>query len=586
MKPRRLKGLAVSPGIAVGVVHRLKSEALSIPKFWVADSEIPSEADRFQKALKKVRNEIRILQEKLCKYKVGDHVRILDSHQMITQDTLLVDGTLKSIREDKINAEWAFEKQLDQILEKFPKEDEYFQERAAEIRQIGQKIFLQLMGRESPKPVKVGKDAVIVAHDLSPTDTIHWVRGNACAFITEVGGMTSHTAIVARSLEIPAVCGVDDIGLIAREGDRVLVDGTKGIVLLHPTATDQKRYENVRKKQEKAETTLLREAPLPAVTKDGVRIKIAGNLELPEEIPMIRSHGGEGIGLFRTEILFISQNRIPSEEEQFRTYSEVLKKMSPHPTTIRTLDLGGDKQIAGTEDADEMEEMINPALGLRAIRYGLRHRGILKTQLRAMMRASVHGSLRILIPMITNLDEVRSVKKMLADIRQELAVAKIRTSDNVKLGFMIEVPSAALMADEIAAEADFLSIGTNDLTQYTLAVDRDNDHVSALYEPLHPAVLKLLKLTCEAAQRRRIDVSICGEMAGDPCSFLLLLGLGLTELSMNPVSIPRVKKLTRMVTFRQAKELLDRALLCRTASEIESLVKREAAKIKGFPSLV
>jgi phosphoenolpyruvate-protein phosphotransferase (PTS system enzyme I) len=297
-------------------------------------------------------------------------------------------------------------------------------------------------------------------------------------------------------------------------------------------------------------------------------------MELLEEIPAIKSHGGEGVGLFRTEILFLSRKSIPSEEEQFAAYREVLQKMSPSPTTIRTFDIGGDKML----DDEDFDEGVNPALGLRAIRYCLKERNLLRTQLRAMLRASRFGPLKILIPMITNLEEFRQVKRIVAEIQDELRAKSISFDPGTKIGAMVETPSAALMADELASEADFLSIGTNDLIQYTLAVDRVNEEVSYLYEPLHPAVLRLLRIISDAGRSRNIEVSVCGEMAGDPLCFLILLGLGLTELSMNPLSIPRVKKLTRSVTFRQAKQLLDRAIDCKTATDVEHLVRRETQK--------
>lgn len=581
-KTRHFRGIPVSPGIAMGAVHLIESEPLNIPKFWIADREAPSEITRFRQAIKKTQKELVCIRERLCKFQIGDQVKIIDSHQMITQDQTLHRNTQAAIREEKINAEWAFHREIQRMLDECSQEESgYFKERYNELNHVARRILLHLMGPETSSPRRFRKDSVIVAHDLSPTDTIQMVKGTVHGFLTEAGGPTSHTAIIARAMEIPAVCGIEGMTHVVREGDPILVDGNEGEILLYPSRKDLRKYTEIQKKNEQLEKLLLKEAHLPSITKDGYRLHLAANMELLDEIPTVRSHGAEGIGLFRTEILFISRNRIPTEDEQFEVYRQVLRKISPHPTTIRTLDIGGDKVISESDINDTM----NPALGLRAIRYCLREREILKTQLRAMLRASRYGPLKILIPMVTNLEEIRQVKKILADLRTDLRKSKASISDGVKIGVMIETPSAALMADEFASETDFLSIGTNDLIQYTLAVDRSNEEVSYLYEPLHPAVLRLLKGVCDAGRSRNVSVSLCGEMAGDPLCFLLLLGLGLTELSMNPLSIPRVKKLTRAVTFRQANDLLDRALNCKTATEVDHLVRRESVKIQGFPAL-
>lgn len=555
---------------------------MDIPKFWISDREIPAEVLRFRGAVKKAQKELIRIRERLCKFQIGDQVKIIDSHQMIAQDETLLKNTQEAIRDEKINAEWAFQKELEKMLESSPREEnDYFRERYNELYHVGRRILLYLMGPVSPSPKQYLKDSVIVAHDLSPTDTVQMVKGMVHGFITEGGGTTSHTAIVARALEIPAVCGVDGLTHAVQEGETILIDGDQGIVILNPTSRELAKYKDQQRASQRLERQLLREAHLPSITKDGYRMHIAANMELMDELPTIKSHGAEGIGLFRTEIFFISSQRLPSEEDQFRNYRDVLKKMMPFPTTIRTLDIGGDKLLAEPEFSDNT----NPALGLRAIRYCLKERHLLKIQLRAMLKASRYGPLKILIPMVTNLEEIRQVKKIIADLKDDLRSEKVGFDKNVKLGAMIETPSAAIMADEIAGETDFLSIGTNDLIQYTLAVDRVNEEVSYLYEPLHPAVLRLLKMVCDAGRSRNVGVSLCGEMAGDPLCFLLLLGLGLTELSMNAVSIPRVKKLTRSVTFRQANELLDRALNCKTASEVEHLIRKEASKIQGFPQI-
>lgn len=576
---RQLKGIAVSPGIAVGTVHLLEAEPVNVPKYWISDREVTGEINRFRQSLKRTQTELARIKEKLCKFQAGDQAKIIDSHRLIAQDEQLVEGTIQAVRQEKINVEWAFHKEVQKMVEAFPKTtDAYFRERYSELGHVARRILLNLLGADAPSLPKLDKDAAIVAHDLSPTDTVQLVKGMTQGFVTEAGGSTSHTAIIARALDIPAVCGIDGITHLAHEGDPILIDGNEGLVILHPSAAEQKKYRVLRKKFERQDNLLLKEAHLPSITMDGYRLRLAANMELLDEIPAIKSHGGEGVGLFRTEMLFLSRKRLPSEDEQFHAYREVLQKMAPESTTIRTFDIGGDKVM----DDEDFDEGVNPALGLRAIRYCLKRRDLLRTQLRAMLRASRFGPLKILIPMITNLEEFRQVRKIVGEIQDDLRDKGAPFDGSVKLGAMVETPAAALMAEELAAEADFLSIGTNDLIQYTLAVDRVNEEVSYLYEPLHPAVLRLLKIISDAGRARNIEVSICGEMAGDPLCFLILLGLGLTELSMTPLSIPRVKKLTRSVTFRQAKQLLDRALDCKTATEVEHLVQRETQKIRAF----
>jgi phosphotransferase system enzyme I (PtsI) len=581
-KTRHFKGQGVSPGIARGIVHLMESENLSFPKFWIRDREINREISRFQQALKKTHKEFARIKEKLCKFQTGDQIRIIESHQMIARDESLIQGTIKWIRHDKMNAEWAFDEAVQMMRASFPKTgDHYFRERCDEITHVAHRILQNLIGSESNRAPRFKKDSVVIARTLSPTDTAQMVKGMVQGFLTETGGPTSHSVIVARSLEIPAVVGVDGITHLVKEGDSILIDGTEGHVILHPTKKDLEKYEEVQKRYHYFDRLFLKDAHLPSVTQDGYKLRLAANMELLEELPSIKHHGASGIGLYRTEMLCTSYHRLPTEEEQFKTYKKILGKISPHSATIRTLDIGGDNIVPELEGI----ESLNPALGVRGIRYGLKKRDVLKTQLRAMLRASCYGSLKILIPMITNVDEIRQVKKIIADVRADLKKAKWSFNPDVKLGMMVEVPSAAILADVFAGEVDFLSIGTNDLIQYTLAVDRGNEEVSYLYEPLHPSVLRLLKTVCDAGKSKNIDVSLCGEIAGNPLYFILLLGLGLSELSMNPVSIPKVKKLTRSITFRQAAEILDHALNCKTAGEVEHLVKKEASKIKGFPTL-
>lgn len=535
-----------------------------------------------RQALKKTQRDLLRIKEKLCRFQVGDQIRIIESHQMIANDKTLVSETIALIRHERINAEWALDKAVQKMGRAFEdSQSGYFKERYDELSHVVNQIFHNLLGSGIAFPRQFKKDSVIVAHDLSPADTAQMIKGTVQGFLLETGGPTSHTAIVARALEIPAVVSINEISRMVKEGDSILMDGNEGFVTLHPTGRDRAKYRAIQKKYDHFDLLLRREAHLPSVTQDGYRTRLAANMEMLEELSTIKKHGAEGIGLYRTEILAMTLRRIATEEEQFRTYREVLRRIAPHPVTIRTLDIGGDKITAESDVVD----CLNPALGLRAIRYCLKERNILKTQVRAMLRASPFGKLKILIPMVTNLEEIRQVKKIIADIKEELGRKKVPFDPDVKVGAMIEIPSAAIMSDDFAREVDFLSIGTNDLIQYTLAVDRTNEDVSYLYDPLHPAVLRLLKMVCDAGKSRNVEVSLCGEMAGHPLCFPILLGLGLSELSMNAASIPRVKRLTRSVTFRQAKEILDAALDCKTAGEVEHLIKREVAKIPGFPAV-
>ncbi|MDO8461690.1 MAG: phosphoenolpyruvate--protein phosphotransferase, partial [Deltaproteobacteria bacterium] len=520
------------------------------------------------------------IREKLCKFQVGDEIRILDTYQMIAKDEMLYTSTVNTIKQEKINPEWALDKALVKANTAFmDNASDFFQERRADVQHVGNLILKNLLGGEEEEhPRHFKKNTLLVVHDLSPADTAQIIKGTVAGFVTEVGGKTSHTAIFAKALEIPAVVGAVGITQSVEEDDILLLDGTEGTVIINPSRADKLHYQDLRKKYEQMDNLLLKEAHLPAVTKDDFTLRLAANMELPEEIPTIKKYGAEGIGLYRTEVLYLRQKRLPTEEEQFQNYKKVLRQMAPHPVTIRTLDIGGDKILEDSEHSEYVESL-NPALGFRAIRFCLREKGLFKAQLRAMLRASRYGKLKILIPMISNLDEIRQVKKIITDVKSELDEKKIPYDHNVKLGVMIEVPSAAIMSDAIAGEVDFLSIGTNDLIQYSIAIDRVNEHVAYLYEPLHPAILRLLNQITEAGRQKNIEVSVCGEMAGEPLYLLILLGLGLTELSMNPLSIPRVKKILRQVTFKQGAELVEKALACKTSSDVEHLVRKEMSKI-------
>ena len=577
---RVFKAIPLAPGVAIGKVHMLDHTNVLFPRYWINDREVPSEVHRFKKALEKTRDQLSTIREKLCKFQGRDQIQILDSHRMILQDEMITSGTIQTIANEKINAEWGLDKTFAKLKGAFYQSGEnIFQERRADIESIGNRIIKNLMGGYEERIKPIARHKVIVAHELAPADTAQMVKGEIEGFVTEIGGKTSHTAIVARALEMPAIAGISQITKRVKEGDFVIIDGTEGILLVNPNAKDRHRYQTIKKKYEQLDRLLLKEINLPTETQDGVKIRLAANMELTEEIDSILQHGAEGIGLYRTEYLFLGQNRLPTEDEHFASYKNILTKMAPHPVTIRTLDIGGDKIFAGSE----YHEDANPALGLRAIRFCLRERDLFKTQLKALLRASVYGHLRILIPMISGLDEIKKTRKILQEAKDELAHDKIPFSDQIKLGIMIEVPSAALIANRLAYEVDFFSIGTNDLIQYTLAIDRVNEHVANLYDPLHPAILRLIKEVIDAARAAGIEVSLCGEMAGEPLYIMLLVGFGLNELSMNPLSVPRVKKILREITYKQATRLVETALTKGTSQEVEHLIRKE---MTGLPFIL
>jgi phosphoenolpyruvate-protein phosphotransferase (PTS system enzyme I) len=579
VKNRVLTGIAVSSGITIGKAHVLEPSIAIFPKYWISDREVSAEVSRFKKALENSYEQLFQIQRKICKFERADHSRILETHQMLTKDEILTRATTDLIEQEHINAEWALDKGLAKLKSSFMSlDDDLFRDRGLDIEHVSQRILRNLVGKdETPKVYQ--EQCIVVSHDLSPTDTIAMAKETVGGILTEVGGKTSHVAIIAQALEIPTVVGINHVASIIQEGDELLIDGYEGKVIINPTAKQLNQYKELRKKLTKQEHKLLKDVNAPSITQDGYSIRLAANMELVEELPTVKSHGAEGVGLYRTEMLFLKNVDLPTEDEQFEVYKRVVQKVAPHPTTIRTIDVGGDKILSSADSMDGL----NPALGLRAIRFCLREKTLFRTQLRAIIRASHFGRLKILLPMITTMEELRQAKKIIADVKTELEKEKIPFDNDIPIGAMIEVPAAAMIADFIAAEVDFMSIGTNDLIQYTLAIDRINEHVAYLYQPLHPAILLLLQRIVAAGKKMKIDVSICGEMAGEPLYFLILLGLGLTELSMNPVSIPRVKQILPYISFHKATETLDKALTCKTASEVESLLKKVATKIQNFP---
>ncbi len=569
---RIFHGIGASPGIIIGearVADRSRVPVVEVP---VSPLEIPSEIERFKKALNQAKAELRALKEEIAGTRGIEHLYIIDTHLLILEDTMLINETVGFIEREKINAEAALKRSLGKFKEFFAGiEDEYLRERSGDIETVVERVLRNMVGKRHEPLLESGGLAIIVANDLSPADILQIDKKNVIGFITELGGKTSHTAILSRSLEIPAVVGVEKITAEVSDGDALIVDGKNGLVIITPDEETFRDY--LRKKQylDYRERELLKLRDLPAETLDGYRIRLKGNVEFIEEIPSIKKHGGEGVGLYRTEMLFFNRENLPDEEEQYRTYSEVVRQMAPYPVTIRTLDVGGDKFVHDLNLDDEL----NPALGLRAIRLSLRKPEMFKTQLRAILRAGVFGKVRIFFPMISGVAEIREAKALLEETKRELRKDSIPFDENIEIGIMIETPSAVILSDFLAREVDFFSVGTNDLIQYSLAVDRTNEHLSSLYEPLHPAVLRSLKIVADAAHAAGINVCICGEMAGEPAYLPILLGLGYEELSMNAVSIPEVKKVLRRCSRSEAEALVEQALKFTTAGEVESYLQSQ-----------
>jgi phosphotransferase system enzyme I (PtsI) len=499
---------------------------------------------------------------------------------MILQDQLFVNDVVELTKKERINAEWALETIVSRYLAIFEKiEDAYLKERGQDIRHIYERLIRILVKDRVSDLEGIGKrgKSLIVAHDLSPADTIQLNLNRVSGFVTEVGGRTSHTAIVARAIEIPAVVGAGGITSLVRNNDMLIIDGDEGNVIINPSEEVLRDYIARHKRYKIQQREFLKVARLKSETTDGFKVKVGANIELISELDIVKRYGAEGIGLYRTEYLYLSRNTLPTDIDHFETYKRLAQAGSLEYITIRTLDIGGDKFIPDRAAYKEQ----NPAMGLRAIRLCMKEMELFKLQLMGILRASAFGPLRILIPMVSGLDEIRRVKEVLAECMEELERQGIDFDREIRLGVMIEVPSACMMSDVLAPEVDFFSIGTNDLIQYTLAIDRVNEYVNYLYEPLHPAVLRLIKQTIENAHTHKIEVALCGEMAGEAMYVPILLGMELDEVSMNPYSIPKVKKIIRGISQEYCKELLDEVIKKKTAKEGEEFLRSEMASI--FP---
>ncbi len=576
----QLRGIPAAPGIVIGPALPHETGARTAVARPVPSAQIEREIKRFLAAVEKTRGQIRDVRDQVEREIDRTHAAIFESHLQVLEDPLLIDQTVAEIRAERLCAEFIFQRNIQRLEAMFAKiQDQHFRDRQTDLTDVGQGVLRNLMGH-SDALTDLERDAVIVAHDLSPSDTAQMGSAAILGFVCAIGGPTGHTAIMAKALERPAVLGVGDgIGKIAA-GDLLIVDGNEGLVIVNPTADTLATYRRARSRTDRRRRDMAKLRDLPAETADGYRITLAANVELPEEIDHVIEHGAQGIGLFRTEFLFLNRAEMPDEETQTQVYTQVARRLKPAPVVFRTIDIGGDKFLSTLSVSQE----INPFLGVRAIRLCLEHPDIFKVQLRAMLRASARGNVHIMLPMISSVEEVHQAKEILAEVRADLLADGVPIAEQVPLGVMIETPSAALTTDALAREVDFFSIGTNDLIQYTLAVDRVNEKVAHLYQPLHPAVLRLLRTTIEAAHREGIWCGLCGEMAADPEMVPILIGLGLDELSMSAVAIPRAKQTIRQLRLSDCERMVEDLLSRRTVKEVKSAARRAAhARAKRTP---
>ncbi len=571
-----LKGIAAAPGINIAPAYKFGKEEFDIPMQPIKAEEIPLQIQLFEESLIATRKEIIELQKRIAQEMGQEEAQIFDAHLLVLEDRMLIEEVISRLKKDQVNVPFIFSEVLKKYIQVFSKiEDEYLRERIADLNDVGKRVLRNLLGKEHRSLKDLQERVVVVAHDLSPSDTAAMHKQMVCAFVTDIGGKTSHTAIMAKSLEIPAVVGLGETINKIKTGDILIVDGTMGVVIVNPDEETLRIYREEEQKLRGVAEKFLQVKDLPAVTLDGHAIDVAANIELPDEIPSVKVHGGQGIGLYRSEFFYMNRKDAPTEEEHFHAYKYVAEEMKPDPVIIRTLDLGGDKFLSQFD----MPKEIKPFLGWRAIRFCLANPDIFKMQLRAILRASVFGKLKLMYPMISGIDELKQANAILNECKEELRKVRQPFDEDLEVGVMIEVPSAALTADLLAKEVDFFSIGTNDLIQYALAVDRTNEKVAYLYEPAHPAVLRMIKSIIEAAHANNIWVGMCGEMASDEVFTPVLLGLGLDEFSMPSLAVPQIKYILRSLSMTEARKIADEALSLTTAKEVESFMQSKLKEI-------
>jgi len=566
---KHLHGISGSPGICIGKAYLVGREGVDVvEKYVIKKKGVQNEVKRFKKAAKKAKDELQEIIENTPE-ELRQHVSIIETHMLLLKDKMLYGKTIESIKKERVNAEWALKKTVSDAKSMFQDmADPYLRERALDIEQVSDRIIQNLVGIKKKSIGKIDKRVILVAHDLSPAETSQIQLEKIKGFVTDRGGKTSHTGIIARTLEIPAVLGLDNASRLINADDIIIVDGTAGIVVINPSEQTLIQFEERKDRYEAHKAVITRYSDLPAETVDGFRLQVMGNIELPEEVVSVHAHGGDGIGLYRTEFQYLSRSDLPSEHELFDVYKDVVEVMAPKPVTIRTLDINGEKAVARTANSDEP----NPVLGLRGIRYCIKRPDIFRTQLRAILRASAFGNVKILLPMVSCHEEIQHAKRMLREAADSLDKEAVSFDDQIQIGIMIEVPSAVIMADVMARDVDFFSIGTNDLIQYSLAVDRGNRLVAHLYQPLHPAIIRMVKHVTDVAKDRGVGVSMCGQMAGDPVNIPILLGVGIDKLSMSPQSIPVIKSIIRSLKVEDTRLFLQDVLKETTDAKITELV--------------
>jgi phosphotransferase system enzyme I (PtsI) len=575
-----LQGISASQGIALGQIFVYLQSDVEVPNYQVDADKRGEEIARFEKALLVTRQQIAKIQGEVEKNLGAEEALIFDAHLLVLEDQALIGETIRDFEATGLNIETAFDKISQRYIKAFSEiDDEYLRERAGDIRDVAQRVLQNLLGQAENSLSRLADKRIVVANAISPSDSASIDRSAALAIATDSGSKTSHAVIVARSMKVPAVVGLRNISKKAKNGDWALVDGYDGVVILNPSESTLFRYGKIQEQKKSFETRLVEANRQPAVTLDGVPVTLMANIEKVDEIKLVKENRAEGVGLFRTEYLFLNTSRIPSEQEQFLAYKEVVESLAPQPVIIRTLDLGGDKPMAGNPDLFPKEN--NPFMGFRAIRFCLEHTAIFKDQLRAILMASAFGKVQLMYPMISGVQELARANAVLNECKEELRAKNQAFDEKLSVGAMIEIPSAAVTADLLAKDCAFFSIGTNDLIQYLLAIDRVNDRIAHLYEPTHPAVVRTLKHVVDEAKKRNVPVGVCGEMAGDPMFAPLLLGLGVSSLSMSPGWIPAVKYLVRAMTMADARALADEALKMSSAKEIYAMCEAfYAARVK------
>lgn len=573
-----VKGLVGAKGISIGKVLVYERDVIDHPYYCsLHEDEVDKEVERFLSALDESRKELKRVKKKLSKDARGrEHTHILDAHLMILKDTMLIDDTINIIKSDQVNAEWALKSVLQNLVKFFDNiDDDYLRQRSFDIEHIVNSILLNLTGRKQARIEDIDEPVIVIAHDLSPSDTAQMIKGNVLAFATNIGGTASHASIIARSFEIPAIVGLDNITQKVIGGETVIIDAIEGYVIINPSADVLEEYQNKKETFTDSLKSLDYFKDLEAVTKDNVTVDLLGNMEIFEEVSALRENGAQGIGLYRSEFLYLTGDSLPTEKEHDDAYVKIAKEFSGKPVTIRTLDIGADKLKEGLS----VEGELNPALGLRAVRLSLKKQEVFKTQLKGILRASATQNINILFPMISGVQEIRDVKDVLKVAKEELRRENYDFDEDIKIGIMIEVPSAVIMASELAKEVDFFSIGTNDLLQYTVAIDRVNDHVAYLYDFYHPALLRMIETVAKAARENNIGLSVCGETAGEAGHALMFIGFGITKLSMNAYSMLKVKKLVRNITSEFARDIAKEVTSFKTGLEVERFLEEKLKEI-------